>query len=161
MNSDFLVSKWICTEEDFDEMGWHGLPIYAFAVFPETFEIAFDIDYVPKHVENENSYDFWVAPATLVFWNVLDLEIDIASFNARLEIASIGRTSIGKPKNFEHIGRDIEWFWEIECTEGTIKFKAVGYHQYMRAAPTFTQWPQLGMEERGGHSFAREVGTSR
>jgi len=148
--------KRVRTDDDFDDMNWHGCRIYAVAFYPETFELAFDIDYVFSTEKDETQFRFWVSPATLVFSNVRDLELSISSWNGGLEISSISRTAIGKPINHEYIKRDIEWLWLMECEEGEIILKSVGFNQYIRRQAILTEIPSLLPEERGIASFSRQ-----
>jgi hypothetical protein len=112
MTQDYEVEKWIWTEDDFDIMGWHDSKIHALAFVPEDFEIAFDIDYIFQWIHpkpNETYFKFWVAPATLVFENVHDVEFDIESYNGDLEIDGVTRKDPGKPLNAQFIGKDVDW----------------------------------------------------
>jgi hypothetical protein len=82
MKQEYAVEKWIWTEADFEVMGWHDSQIHAMAFFPEEFELVFDIDYIFEWIDpqpNETYYKFWIAPATLVFKNIHDVEFDIDS----------------------------------------------------------------------------------
>lgn len=140
MVEGYALEKWLWTESDFEIMGWHDARVYAIAFAPEKFEIIFDIDYILKWVhpkQNETSFSFWVSPATLAFENVYDVEFDIGSYNGGLEIDAIKRESVGAPKNAQCIEKKEEWIWTIECQEGEIKFRSVGYKQHIRAEPVF------------------------
>lgn len=43
--NDYQLEKYLWTEEDFNQMGWHDSNIYAIA-FGENFEFKLDIDYI-------------------------------------------------------------------------------------------------------------------
>jgi hypothetical protein len=153
----YKLEKWIWTEADFDVMGWHDSQIHGLAFLPDGFELAFDIDYVFEWLDpqlNETYFRFWVAPATLVFKNVHDVELSIDSYNAQLEIDDIKREDESPPTNAEYIGKDTEWLWTIECQEGEIRFRSVGYEQFIRAAPQLT-YSQKVDRKTSGVSFAR------
>ena len=80
MPEDYTIEKWIWTEADFEVMGWHDNRIYALAFSADTFELILDIDYIFKWINpepGETFFQFWTAPATLVFQNVYDVEFDI------------------------------------------------------------------------------------
>ena len=65
MAEEYELDKWIWTEADFEQMGWHDARIHAIAFLTETFEFALDIDYILQWVEpaeGETYYKFWVAP---------------------------------------------------------------------------------------------------
>jgi hypothetical protein len=140
MADTYELEKWLWTESDFRDMGWHDSRIYAFALSPERFEIAFDIDYIFQWVhpqQKEECFSFWVSPTTLIFENVYDIDLSISSYNGELEIDSIKREIMGAPRNARYIGKNQEWIWTIECQEGEIKFRSTGYKQYIRAEPKF------------------------
>ena len=157
MEQEYGLEKWVWTEADFDEMGWHDSQIHALAFLPEHFELAFDIDYIFQWLHpasNETQFKFWVAPATLIFENVYDVEFDIDSYNGGLEIDNIRREDARPPRNAEHAGRENEWLWVIECQEGEIKFRSVGYNQFIRSAPQLGQTQAIDLKTRA-FSFAR------
>lgn len=157
MAEKYDLEKWVWTEADFEQMGWHDTRIHAIAFLPDSLEFALDIDYILQWInpaENETYYKFWVAPATLVFENVYDLQIDLEPF-AGVEIQGIHREDPQKPKNAEYIGRDTEWRWVIEAQEGEISLRSVGYKQYFRSDPIFGRQQSLELSVRGGFSFNR------
>ena len=157
MDQEYKPEKWVWTEADFDVMGWHDSQIHAMAFFPEDFELAFDIDYIFEWLDpqpNQRYFKFWVAPSTLIFNNVHDVELDIDSYNAKLEIDNIKREDESPPINAEYIGKTSEWLWTIECKEGEIRFRSVGYEQYIRTAPQLT-YSQTVDRKTTGITFAR------
>jgi hypothetical protein len=157
MAEKYELEKWVWTEADFEQMSWHDARIHAIAFLPDSFEFVLDIDYILQWVqpaENETYFEFRVAPATLVFDNVHDLQIELEPF-AGVEIQDIHREDPQKPKNAEYIGRDTEWRWVIEAQEGEISLRAVGYKQYFRSQPIFGSQQSLELDVRGGFSFNR------
>ena len=154
---EYKLEKWIWTEVDFEVMGWHDCQIHAMAFYPEEFEFALDIDYIFQWVEpqpGERYFKFYVSPATLVFKNVHDLEFDIDSYSGKLEIDNIRREDKAAPINAEFIGKATEWLWTVECQEGEIRFRSVGYEEFIRAAPQLTPTQSFDRKTRGV-SFAR------
>ena len=157
MAEKYELEKWVWTESDFEQMGWHDARIHAIAFLPDSFEFVLDIDYILRWVrpgESETHYKFWVAPATLVFDNVHDLRIDLEPY-AGVEIQDIRREDPQEPKNAEYVGRDTEWRWVIEAQEGEISLRAAGYKQYFRSEPVFGSQQSLDVGIRGGFSFHR------
>jgi hypothetical protein len=157
MNELYKLEKWIWTEADFEAMGWHDSQIHALAFLPDEFEIVFDIDYILHWVHpkpDETYFKFWVAPATLVFENIYDLELDISSYKGNLEIDKIRREDERVPRNAQYIDKENEWLWCIECQEGEIRFRSVGYKQYIRTNPQFSTQQTLELKSRG-FSFVR------
>jgi hypothetical protein len=141
----------IWTEADFDQMGWHDATIHGIAFLNDTFELAFDIDYIFEWVQPvapDPGFRFWVAPCTLVFTNVIDLAVDLKPY-AEVSIDSVSRNDPGVPLNAEYIGRRIDWRWIVACAGGTVTFRAAGYTLYVRQAPTHGgQAIPLGLSRR-------------
>ena len=154
---EYILEKWLWTDADFEQMGWHDSHIHAVAFLPEQFEVAFDIDYILQWVQpaEDKYYRFWVAPATLVFENIHDLKFDIEPFEA-VEIADLHKDNPQRPINAEYIGRDTDWQWRIETHQGDITLRAIGYKQYFRRQPLFGRLQSLDLATRGGFSFSRE-----
>lgn len=153
----FKAEKSVWTEADFEAMGWHDATIHAIALPKETFELVLDIDYILKWVdptEGQTHYRFWVSPATLVFWNLHSLVVNLEPHH-EVTIHTIERTDPTRPKNADHIGRDTEWRWAIECHQGEITFRSCGYWQHLRAAPRLGNSQSMTAKERGGCSFDR------
>ena len=135
-------------ESDFDNMEWHDCPIYS-VTFSNNNELIFDIDYILKWIEPNNSdglFSFWIAPATLCFKNVYNLKIESNIIN--FIIVTIYRNNPKQPKNIKYIQNDIEYDWHIETTEGEITFTSVGYNQHTRKHPILTNNQYLGLNER-------------
>jgi len=152
----YKLKKSLWTDGDFDIMGWHDATIHAIT-WTES-ELIFDIDYIFMRVGpvEDGYYRFWIAPCTLVFENVWDADIDLGDlFASDLEVLDINRENPQRPRNADFIGRDTEYDWMINTSVGEIRFKSVGYKQFVRALPILSQSPGLKNEERGGVSFDR------
>jgi hypothetical protein len=158
MDISYNLEKLIWDENDFEQMGWHDSKVYAIAFEGEKFELALDIDYILKWLnpsDKESNYKFWVAPATLVFSNVYNLNIIQQSLG--LEIQDVYRENPVKPKNEIHIEGKTEYDWTIETTSGKITFKAAGYKQYFRKPPALLDSQKIDFKERGGISFNEAI----
>jgi hypothetical protein len=158
MTEQYELEKWIWTEQDFDQMGWHDSQIYAVSFVPESFEFVIDLDYIlcwVNPIPPETYFGFWVSPATLVFENVHSLVFDIESYDCGLEIESLQRHNPKMPINAEFIQRDEEWTWTIGCQQGEISLRSIGYKQYIRSAPVYGRGQALDLATRGGYSFLR------
>jgi hypothetical protein len=153
---EYVLEKWLWTEADFDQMGWHDSHIHAVAFLPEQFEVAFDIDYILQWVKpsEDQYYRFWIAPATLVFENIHDLKFDLEPFDA-VEIADLHREDPQRPINADYVRRDIEWRWRIETHQGDVTLRSIGYKQYIRRQPVFSRSQSLDLATRGEFSFHR------
>jgi hypothetical protein len=159
MTQDYKLEKLVWDDRDFDQMGWHDATIYGFAFGPGEFELSLDIDYIFEWVrppQGEEFFRFWVAPCTLVFQNVYDLHVEAELYSVpAFEIDSISRHDPRTPKNSEFIARYLEWRWTLDCHHGEVSFRSVGFKQYVRKAPVFTQAQSPDFSERGGFSFER------
>ena len=100
-----------------------------------------------------NEFQVLVSPATLVFENVYDLEIDVGSYSYGLDILDVKREDIRPPQNAQHIDKDAEWLWIIECDQGEIKFLSAGLKQYIRSVPVLGD--QVLESKSRGLSFFR------
>ena len=132
MDNEFS-NKW--TDYDFENMVWHDSTIYSIT-FSDKYELLLDIDYILKWVnleKNDTFFQFWIAPATLIFKNVYNLKIE--SNIVDLIITNINRDNPQPPKNAKHIGMALEYDWLIETTQGEITFKSIGFEQHLRKSP--------------------------
>lgn len=152
------LSKSAWSDADFEEMGWHDATIHGLSV-QATEEILprllLDLDYIVRWVHPvppATHFSFWVSPATLVFEDVWDLEgdLDFKGTIPDLEIDGLHRLV---PDD----GRQDLPLWHIEGHAFELKFRASGYRQYFRQAPTLISRQALPYSERGGCAFT-EVG---
>jgi hypothetical protein len=152
------ISKSLCTDADYDIMGWHDCLIYAMSTGINN-ELILDIDYIWLWVDNKNEkrqFQFWISPCTLAFENVYDLSIDLdISVPFEIRIDSISRCNPQKCKNAEFVNKDIEFDWIIETQQGEISFKSIGYKQYSRQIPRLLDKQEIGIEDRHGISFEK------
>ncbi|HEX8453997.1 MAG TPA: hypothetical protein VF647_18065 [Longimicrobium sp.] len=155
MSKEYTLEKWVWTDADFEQMGWHDAPIHAMAYLSETFEIAFDIDYILKWVHpgpDETHFSFWIAPATIIFQNVTDLQLDLESFGG-ITVQDLDRTD-PQPSRPGFEGPEASWLWTFNCLEGAIQFRATGFRQTIRRAPTHQAEQTIPLRARGGISFS-------
>jgi len=159
----YKLDKSLLTDVDFDNMNWHDSFIYALTLGKKN-ELIFDIDYIFQWINptrERNYFNFWVSPCTLVFENVYELKLDIeVSEPFEIEITDIQRDNPQKPKNADYILRDIEYDWTIETNQGEIKFKSVGYKQFVRQTPTLLDKQRIEIEKRNGISFDRQIASN-
>jgi hypothetical protein len=154
METIINLEKLIWDDSDFEQMGWHDSKIYAMSFEGDKFELALDIDYIVKWVNpdgGEPNFKFWVAPATLIFRNVYDLNFSQHSLD--FEIQDIYRDNPVKPKNAKYVEGQMEYDWRIETTSGEITFKSGGYKQYFRKEPVLLDHQRIDFKQRGGISF--------
>ncbi|MBK6010446.1 hypothetical protein [Streptomyces sp. MBT53] len=152
------LSKSVWSDADFPEMGWHDATVHGLSVQPTDDvlpRLLLDLDYIVRWVHPvppETYFSFWVAPATLVFDDVWDLEgdLDFKGTAPDLEIDGVHRLVPGD-------GRDDLPLWHIEGHAFDLRFRASGYRQYVRKAPTLATRQALPYADRGGCAFT-EVG---
>jgi hypothetical protein len=148
------TEKLVWTEKDFDLMRWHDSKFYAMAFGMEEHEIRFDIDYILEWInpkQGETHFKFIVLPATLIFRNVYDLNINFALLDVTVQ--DIYRDNPTQPRNAAFIKEQIEYDWNIDTNNGEITFKSVGYTQYARRKPLLSNSQSIDLLERGGISF--------
>ena len=154
----YTLEKPVWTDVDFEQMGWHDAHVHAVAFRPELFEFWVDLDYIFSWVHpqgDEKYFRFWVAPVTLVFTNVHSLGFEIELYDGGLSVLSLERSEPTKPRNADHMPQQVEWLWRLDCNEGEIALRSVGYSQFTRRPPALLQAQELTFEERGGISFDR------
>lgn len=139
----YKLEKDIWTQDDFKVMGWHDCSVYAIQLADAVY---LDLDYIFEWVlnEDENTYNFWVAPVTLQFISPYNLEISVKlDFVNGLEIADIHQSPIGNGLYDYH----------IETQEGDIKFTSHGYRQFVRKKPVLQQSQCLSSKDRDGYAL--------
>ncbi|MBN9391495.1 MAG: hypothetical protein J0I20_25915 [Chloroflexi bacterium] len=146
--SQFIGEMRVWTDRDFDFMGWHDATVHGLVFRPQNYSFALDLDYILKWVEPEppeSFYSFWVAPATLAFENVSELEIAIQSNLPQLTLFGIERDDERPVPN----GHLKSWRYILDADQGTITFRATGFTQKFRNLPVFTRQQSLTEQERG------------
>ncbi|ABS03825.1 hypothetical protein [Kineococcus radiotolerans] len=158
------LAKAVWTEADFADMGWHDATMWSFTIqkteepYAEDVDwlmdrLVIDLDYITRWVEpprrrlrdpRRGLYDFWVAPATLIFHRVMDLNIGMntAGGTGWLDISDITRTTEG---------------WHIAGSDFDVRFRAEGFRQTFRRLPIFSQSQHLLLAQRGGYSTSEDA----
>jgi len=155
---DSYKSTW--TEKDYEAMNWHDVTVHGLSIMPTeySYELLLDIDYIFEWVHPRTTageFSFMVAPATLAFNEVWDVVTNIETRVSILEFLSIQDIQRVNPRNLDNWGI-VQWEWIITLLQGTIRFKACGYHQYLRRKAVITESQALTLDERGGLSFGKE-----
>ena len=139
----YSLEKWIWTDSDFDDMGWHDCPIYAMK-FDD--DVVFDLDYIFKWNNpkvNGMSYTFWISPATLIFKDVGHLKVDFEmDFANGLEVYEINKTELEKTTE-----------WVIATQEGDITLHSQSFKQIILREPTLQFGQYIPDDERGNQPF--------
>lgn len=141
---DYELEKWIWTEKDFAQMGWHDATVYGVRLNQN---LELDLDYIFQWNQPEVEgfhFTFWVAPSTLIFENPEALSFELTqSFDDKwLEIEDIEMNVIDNVIN-----------WTIITQQGDISFKAESFRQIVRKKPSLQLGQTVPYDERGGFSF--------
>lgn len=152
---EYELEKLVWSEADFEQMGWHDATIHAFAFAPESYELFLDIDYILQWINpttTDGTYQFVIAPATLIFESVFDIIINIETQVGDCSLQGIERSAERLTPN----GKFTEWEWILDTNEGTISFSATGFKQYFRQRPVLGKSQMFTLAERGGINFSRD-----
>jgi hypothetical protein len=143
-----MASAGSWTEADFERMSWHDTHVHGLQIEGGgqngTGTFALDLDYIVEWLPPiEGAFQFRLAPATLIFYDVFALKIDLNWVGAAMTPFSM--SSIGRKK----LAHD-SWAWSIGVNwpEGFITFESTRFTQVLRA-PLITKSEQyLEPEER-------------
>ena len=139
----YELEKKIWTETDFEKMGWHDCRIYKIRL---TDNLELDIDYILQWNKPDIEglpFTFWVAPATLVFKKISNIQFEIdTAFGEAVEIDDI---ELSKSDN--------KLQWTIITQQGDIEFEADGFTQWIRQEPFFQFGQTISYIERCGFSL--------
>jgi len=142
--NNYDLEKWIWTESDFEDMGWHDCVIYAMK-FDD--DVLFDLDYILKWNDPEvggMSYTFWISPATLIFKDVGFLKVDFKmDFANGLEIYQLSKTELDKTTE-----------WKVETQEGDITLHSQSFQQVILRKPTLQFGQYIPNDERATIPFS-------
>ena len=149
------MNKKIMDDTDFENISFHDNFIHALTYDPEDSELLFDIDYLIEWLEpdEEGCYSFNIAPSTLIFYGVSNLEIDIGINGiATFDILEIKR-EIEPPRK----GVKVPIYrYEIVLDHvGKITFSSIGFELFIRSFFPDTESQVLSRKERGGISFEK------
>jgi hypothetical protein len=147
-----ILEKSIWTNDDYHESFWHDNKVHAMAFDDKGLQLLFDIDYIVQWIQKGKHFEFWIAPCTLVFDNVQNIEMDLE--DSSLTIDSMLRTAITPTAFSDHRP---EYDWDMVGTSGEIWFRSTGYTQYARRQPVLTRSQNLTSDVRGGISFSKGI----
>lgn len=153
MPGPYQLQKQLYTEADFELMSWHDCHIHAFS-FNDDDELLLDIDYMFEWVHPKKGskyYKFWIAPCTLVFENVYNVEFELDGGQPIIDF--ILRENPQTTTASAYLGKAFEHDWDLVMTNGEMTFKSVGFKQYVRQLPILSGTQKLTLEVRGGISF--------
>lgn len=158
------LSRAVWTQRDFATMGWHDASIWAYEVQdaippdgqsaqPGARRVVFDIDYTTRWVtpkRREDPFTFWVAPCTLVFTGVSELEIDLsAAATPPYDVEGIYAVEGG----WHLLGHDLG-FDDDEGPGIDVRIAATGFTQTFRQPPVHMESQVHDLAARGGYSYS-------
>lgn len=155
------LEKWVWTARDFETMGWHDNHIHAFG-FEQCdeddalYDLLLDIDYIVEWVHfppGARTFHFWICPATLVFHQVVSLEVHHSDLLNFIDEMQIMEDLERDDEQALLVGSERTWQWDV----GPFSFRASGFTQYLRRPPIFSSDQRLSEEARGPLSLARTV----
>ena len=94
-------------KEFLNELMVHDTYIYGYGINSKKHELYFDVDIVQEGTDNDKCL-FKVRPATIVFKNVWDINIDIST-DDDIIVSHIETTKCGAPKNKDYVNYEIEY----------------------------------------------------
>jgi len=154
---ELVLAKRVFDDADLSTMSFHDVHVWSMVPRAEAFEYLLDLDYIFAWVHpkaGETHFKFWVAPATMVFENAYDIALHIDSSQGVIEIADLYTENPGPTRN----GVLTEHTYRFECQEGQISVRATGFKLFPRRGPELRSTQSFDLVERGGISFAREMG---
>ena len=142
----------LITVNNSPNINWHDSRIYGIGFDGANYKLLFDVDIIIDWKKNANQeyYDVFLAPATLVFENVWDLSFDIETWNIVLDIENVRAIN---PKASKNHPDSLEYEWEMELMQGVIKFKALGFRVFFKDDPKNIPPQDRTVNDRGGISF--------
>lgn len=156
--SDEPLEKAVWTDADFDTMGWHDATVHALAFHEDEHDarLLVDLDYIVRWIHPEppaEHFTFLVAPATLVFENVWDLQGELGAQRTLLQIQDIHRR---EAENDRQRTAGVQP-WVVEGHDFELTLLATSFRQHFRGRPVHTASQRLELDARGGISFEQPL----
>ena len=141
------------TEADYPSMSWHDNHVHGIEIRSGehgTGELLLDLDYILEWLPPiEGTYRFLIAPATLHFREVTELQLSLDYLSPQ---AALTPFSISEVRRDEHVYSNgyttFRWSIVVNWPEGKIAFIATGYNQTLRASPIITTEQCLTRDQR-------------
>lgn len=158
--SIFKLEKKVFDLSDFEKMSFHDVQIYGISKYDTTGEgfvdLLFDIDMIFKWinpVKPKKSFEFWIAPCTLVFKYLSNLKVAISENYATNTGFEINNLVIVDKKNI--YGDVVNYSWKIDFhNNGVIEFNSNNFQCYVRRKPLLCKVQSYPYNKRGGVDFS-------
>lgn len=154
--ADTPQPRWVVTDADAGDASWHDAIIHGVLLDPAAGEIAFDLDWPLRWVAPEPGQTYfrsWAAPATLVFHGVVRVETSSA-WPHDGTIIDLGLDDDPSPFTPQEAAGSHR-VWLVKTVVGYWRIAAMGFAQYSRQLPVLVTGASIGLDRRGGVSFAR------
>jgi hypothetical protein len=117
-------------------------------------DLCLDIDFIEEWIKNENSFEFQVTPATLLFEHAWNIQLDIDSAKAIL-IDNISYEAVPINELGSNYSGPEQYRWTLECHQGQIRIDSpsIFFEKRMKQVKLKTQ--HIPLDQRGGISFGR------
>jgi hypothetical protein len=140
-----LAQEW--TTADFSNLSWHDNRVYALSFPSRDLSFYLDIDNIVEWVRQGDEIEGWrVAPARLIFFDVVDLEVSVRFQDTTcLYISRVDRQLA--PPTPTGVGQHR---YKIELDEGEISFTSTGFRQVLLSEPMFSEAQDLGETHHPG-----------
>jgi hypothetical protein len=150
-------TKW--TGADFDSLCWHDNHVHGFGIREGEYgagQLLLDLDYISEwRCGVDKTCSFMLAPADLVFEEVIDLEVRFDCKGIAMGPLSIGEIRRETTGETEQFGR-YRWTIVLNFPKGEIVFLASGFVQELRAAPIESPRQSLTWQERHRRGAAEQ-----
>jgi hypothetical protein len=141
------------TDEDFDRMSWHDNAFHGIRISEGEYgsgTLTFDIDYILDWVKLESGgIGFRIAPATLIFFEVTNLVVNIDYAKPTAGLTPFSVDSVNRTEQVRANYTAIVWEINLNWPVGSISFEATGFEQSLRSDPVLSEQQTLTPGERG------------
>ncbi len=138
-----ILERKVFNQADFELLGWHDSCIYSVAFNETTNNLIFNIDYIikwiyPEEHKRDNTFDFWVSPAILIFRDVFSWEINLKAENCAMQFEII---HISRSKSMTKTIKVSDLFdYSFECSPDNSEIKIyenVKFDMYILSDPIY------------------------
>jgi hypothetical protein len=128
------------TNADYNNLGWHDNRVHSIAIHASERHygsLELDIDYILEWLRTDGpEFNYKVAPATLIFVEVIDLKVSLDYETLSAEVVPFSIDTISREAFPYPNGKpSFRWSIEIAWPQGNISFIAAGFTMTLRSSP--------------------------
>jgi hypothetical protein len=128
------------TDADYHNLGWHDNRVHSFVIHASECHygcLELDIDYILEWLRTDGpEFNYKVAPATLIFVEVVDLKVSLDYETLTAEVVPFSIDTIARESfTFPNGKPSFRWSIEIAWPQGTISFISTGFTMTLRSTP--------------------------